>query len=103
MNELLMLGTIPAVTTIVQGVKSGIGLDGRWAFLSSIVTGVATMALVQGYRASVDAAFAINWFGVVLEGVIAGLSASGLYAGLTTNRGGVGHPADPTEDIIRND
>lgn len=98
-----MLGTVPAVTVIVQGLKTGLAVEGRWAFLLSLVCGLGVTAMLQGYRSSVDVDFAVNWFAVGIEGLIAGLSASGLYAGITTGAGAIGRPADPTDDVVRND
>lgn len=102
MNELLMLGSVPAVTVIVQGIKTGLAIEGRWAFVLSLLSGVTLSFLMQGYRGSVDPVFEINVWAAAVEGLLAGLGASGLYAGVTTSAGSLGRPADPGEDVIRN-
>lgn len=63
---------VPVIVAFVQGLK-GIGLDSRYAFLVSIALGVVGMYFL-GDGTVVSRVF---------EGVVSGLSASGLYSGVT--------------------
>lgn len=63
---------IPVVLGLVQVVKLS-GLATRWAPLTSLVLGICVAALVSG----------LSRIGI-LQGVIIGLSAAGLYSGTKT-------------------
>lgn len=64
-----VLGAIPIIIGLVQGFK-GLGLPSRWAFPVSLVLGVAILAIVG-----------FTWPVFLIQGIILGLMASGLYSG----------------------
>ena len=65
----LALGAIPVIVVLVQVFK-GIALPSRFAPLASILSGVAILAIAG-----------LSWQAFVIQGIIVGLAASGLYAG----------------------
>lgn len=67
-NQFLLL--VPLVLGVVQAIKTGAGLDSRWAPIMSIVLGVIGAMVMGGVNPT-----------AALQGVIAGLSASGLWSG----------------------
>lgn len=62
------------ITALVQGLKTSFGIPGRWNFVLAVVLGVVL---------SVAVSFSGDGFGVaaVLDGLLVGLGASGLYSG----------------------
>ena len=65
----LALGAIPLVVGLVQVLK-GVGLSGKLSPVASILLGIGILA-ISG----------IAWQAFVIQGIIVGLSASGLYSG----------------------
>ncbi len=75
----LVLYGIPAaglIVALVEMVKRTVHLDTRWAPLLAVSFGVLLAVL-----AKLDNPSAGTWLQVVLLGLLAGLSASGLYSG----------------------
>lgn len=62
-------GLIAAIVGVVQVIKS-VGLPSRFASLLSLLLGIVAVVAFEGFSAM-----------AVFEGVVAGLSASGLYSG----------------------
>lgn len=62
---------IPVITALVKGIK-GLGLSSKYAFLVSVLLGVV------GFYFMGDQ----DTVGNIFTGVVAGLSASGLYSGV---------------------
>lgn len=65
------LALVPVVMAITQGIKVYL-VDSKWAFISSLVVGVALSFLVPA--PSVTA--------TILQGVLMGLSASAVFTGV---------------------
>ena len=63
---------VPVVVGAVEALKKS-GVSSKWAPLLSLVLGVVATYLVTGFVFSGD---------VVLQGVIVGLTAAGLYSGV---------------------
>jgi len=66
----LLLGSIPVVLGVVSAIKK-VGLSSRWAPIVSLVLGLGLSFFLGGDTT----------FQVVLQGLVVGLSASGLYSG----------------------
>lgn len=64
------MAIIPFIIAIVQGAKT-VGLPGRFAPVLSLALGVGIVALVSQ----------LGWQAVIIQGLIAGLAASGLWSG----------------------
>lgn len=64
-----VLAVIPLVVGLVS-VAKGLGLPGKWAPVASIALGIGLMTIAGGV-----------WQAFVLQGIIAGLAASGLWSG----------------------
>lgn len=69
----LIIGAIPLTTGLVQ-VAKGTGLPSKLAPLCSLAIGVALMFLVAPLGD-------IVWQSAIIQGLLAGLAASGLYSG----------------------
>lgn len=65
----LVVAVVPLVVGIVQVVK-GVGLDSKYAPIASVVAGVGLIALTG-----------VTWQATIVQGLIAGLAASGLWSG----------------------
>lgn len=65
----LALGAIPVIVGLVQVIK-GVGLPNKYAPVASIVLGVTILAIVG-----------LAWQAFLIQGIIVGLSAAGLYSG----------------------
>lgn len=63
---------VPVIVALVQGIK-GLGLESKYAFLVSIALGMV------GFYFLGDGEVGTRLF----EGLVSGLSASGLYSGVT--------------------
>ncbi len=68
----LLVGAIPVVLGVVSAVKK-VGLSTKWAPLFSIFIGLVLSYFVGGSPIE-----------IILQGLIVGLSASGLYSGTKT-------------------
>ena len=69
----LLIGSIPVVLGVVSALKT-IGLPSKWSPLVSIGLSLVLAFFVGG----------LTLFDVILQGLIVGLSASGLYSGTKT-------------------
>lgn len=69
--NVLTLVSVPAILALVNLAK-GLGLSGKWAALVAVVLG-AGLAVAQGQLG------ALPWFQDLIQGVLLGLSAAGLY------------------------
>lgn len=67
----LVLGAIPLTVGLVQVVK--IYVLSRWAPLASLVIGIGLVALTG-----------LDWRAVIVQGLIVGLAAAGLWSGAKT-------------------
>lgn len=67
-----------ALIAVIVEVCKQYGLDSRWAILAAIGTGV--LLSVLNYVAQIVPGFDA-WYQVVLAGIVAGLTAAGLYSG----------------------
>ena len=65
----LIVAIVPVVLGLVQ-VAKGMGIPSRYAPVASIVLGVALMLITGAV-----------WQAAVVQGIIAGLAASGLWSG----------------------
>lgn len=65
-----ILGVVPILIGLVEVVK-GLGLSSRFAPLASLVLGIGLMYLVPDMTSKM----------IIIQGIIAGLVASGLYSG----------------------
>lgn len=65
---------VPIVLGVVQAIKVA-GLPTKWAPLTSIVLGIVAASVIGGWSFSGT---------IVVQGVIAGLSAAGLWSGVKT-------------------
>lgn len=65
----LALAAIPVIVGLVQVIK-GIGLPSKYAPIASIALGVGVLAIVG-----------LTWQAYLIQGIIVGLSAAGLYSG----------------------
>ena len=65
----VLLGAIPLIVGLV-GVIKGMGLDPKYSVLVAMVFGIATSWLIGTV-----------WPAFITQGIILGLSASGLYSG----------------------
>jgi len=65
----LVLAAIPVVLGLVEVTKR-VGLPARYAPLASLVFGVGAIALTG-----------VSWQATVIQGIIVGLAASGLWSG----------------------
>lgn len=92
MVEFEFLVSVPAVVGITQAVKTAVGMDGRWAFAVSIVVGIV-LAVLAGWAG--DGGLEPS---AVVDGLIVGLSAAGLYSGTTTSAGSL-RRADPVVEL----
>lgn len=73
------VAVIPIIVAIVQAIKMGFPkLDNRYAPLLSMVIGIVVAFLLKHNADTLT--------NVILEGVLYGLSASGLYSGVQTMR-----------------
>ena len=70
-TNVLTLVSVPAILALVNLAK-GLGLSGKWAALVAVVLG-AGLAVAQGQLG------AVAWFQDLIQGVLLGLSAAGLY------------------------
>lgn len=70
-TNVLTLVSVPAILALVNLAK-GLGLSGKWAALVAVVLG-AGLAVAQGQLG------AMPWFQDLIQGVLLGLSAAGLY------------------------
>ncbi len=79
-EALVGVAGVAIVIGLVEVLKRSIGVADRYTPLASLLCG---LLLVVGYKLQygVEAA---AWFETVVQGVILGLSASGLYSGSTT-------------------
>lgn len=66
-----MILSVPAVVAIVELGKS-LGLSGRWALLAAVVVAVALSVADHLWAAS-------GLYGALVEGLLLGLAAAGLY------------------------
>lgn len=71
----LIFAAIPIVVGLVEVVKK-IGMDSKFAPVLSILFGVGAMFLASSMPDQ-----AMTWQAWTLQGIITGLSASGLYSG----------------------
>lgn len=78
MSELVIYGVPAAVVILglVEVAKTSLGLPTRWAAPLAIVLGLLLGALLKLDQPAVG-----SWLEVELLGLLAGLSASGLYSG----------------------
>lgn len=85
MQELIVFG-VPAVGLIIVLVEliKRYGMDPRWAPL--VAVGVGILFAVLAKVAAMYPGFAA-WYEVVIVGVVAGLTAAGLYSGQKAMRG----------------
>ena len=67
----LILGAIPVVMGLVEVVKRAGFPPERFIPLLSLVLGIAIMAVIEGP----------DWPTILIQGIIVGLSASGLWSG----------------------
>ena len=70
---------IPAaavVVAIVQGIKAGLGIEGKAAILVAVAVGV--LVAVGAQAATLWPAFGV-WWETVIAGVLLGLAACGLF------------------------
>ena len=65
----LIIAIVPVILGLVQVVKS-VGLPSKFAPLASLVIGVGLVALTGA-----------SWQADIVQGIIAGLAASGLWSG----------------------
>lgn len=65
------MATVPVIMALVEGTKQ-IGLPGKFAPVASIVYGIGLATLLLGWAVPTV---------VVVQGIMAGLLASGLYSG----------------------
>ena len=65
----LIIAIVPIIVGLVQVVK-GVGIPSKYAPLVSIAFGIGLVALTG-----------VVWQAFVVQGIIAGLAASGLYSG----------------------
>lgn len=70
-TNVLTLVSVPAILALVNLAK-GLGLSGKWAALVAVVLG-AGLAVAQGQLGG------LPWFQDLIQGVLLGLSAAGLY------------------------
>jgi hypothetical protein len=63
---------VPIVLGVVEGLKQT-GISSKWAPLLSLVLGVLGVYLVEAFTLSGP---------LIIEGLVVGLSASGLYSGV---------------------
>lgn len=66
----MVMAIVPVVVALVQGAKV-MGLPGKFAPIASIVFAIGLISLTDPVSAGA----------VLLQGIVAGLSASGLYSG----------------------
>lgn len=66
----MVMAIVPVVVALVQGAKV-MGLPGKFAPIASIVFAIGLISLTGPVSAGA----------VLLQGIVAGLSASGLYSG----------------------
>jgi len=82
--ELVLIG-LPAaavVAALVEVIKRTANLDTRWAPLVAIAFGVLLACMARLDDPSIG-----TWFQTAMMGIMAGLSASGLYSGQKSLRG----------------
>ncbi len=72
------VAAVPLIAGLVEGAKR-FGMDARFAFLLSLVLGVA---LSCGYAWASGGGAPRAWLDAVVVGLGLGLSASGLYSGV---------------------
>lgn len=83
MDETAIMLAAALTVALVQGAKQS-GLPSRWSILASLLIGIA-MAVLVGATGPRD---------ILLDGIIAGLTASGLYSG-TKAVASSGSPTQP--------
>lgn len=85
MQDLVIFG-VPAVALIVVIVELAkrYGMDARWAPLVAMAIGVAFAVLAK--LSALYPTFA-EWYEMVVIGLLAGLTAAGLYSGQKALRG----------------
>lgn len=66
----MVMAIVPVVVALVQGAKA-VGMSGKYAPIASIVIAIGLIILTGP----------ASWSAVILQGIVAGLSASGLYSG----------------------
>lgn len=66
--------TVGLVTAIVQALKTSFNFRGQYSFIVSIATGIILYLLHDVFIDSIN-------FQTIVNGLITGLSASGLYSG----------------------
>ena len=66
----LVMATVPVIVALVQGAKQ-MGLPGKFAPVASMVFGIGLVFLTGP----------AGWTAVAVQGILAGLAASGLYSG----------------------
>lgn len=83
--DLLLVGLPAAViiAALVEVVKVSVRLDTRWAPLVALALGICLALLAR-----LDDPTLGTWFQTAMLGIVAGLSASGLYSGQKSLRGG---------------
>lgn len=88
MDTQMLLAGFPVVLIITQLVHIArtVGLPSRFAPMVALVLGIA---IAVGARAS-GVPIAPDWFSTVMDGILYGLAASGIYSGVKTitNAGG---------------
>ena len=64
---------------IVESAKEHFGIQGKWAFVLSVVLGCAFVALGQMYAAGLIPGWLEPWLNVFIMGLSGGLAAGGYY------------------------
>lgn len=82
MNEAVIAATIllPIITIVMQAIKQLEAVNNRWLPIISMVTGIATGAILS-------VVFNQDLALYIVGGFLAGAGASGLYDGLTVKKG----------------
>lgn len=75
----------PLVVAIVAAIRATGWLPDKWAPLGSITVGII-LAFIVGVTDEVSEVSTDAWRYIILVGLVAGLSASGLYSGVKTMR-----------------
>lgn len=66
----MLMAIVPVIVALVQGAKE-MGLPGKYASIASMAFGIALVATTGP----------VSWSATLIQGIVAGLSASGLYSG----------------------
>ena len=79
--DIIMFSTVlvPVVIGLVEAIKRGFGVNERWAPVVSIFVGIG-LTLLGGAAGLIIPSIVVA--GAVWYGLLAGLSASGLYSGV---------------------